>query len=735
MTALRFGYKKGLCKFPGFRLSVFGLRFWDHAFWLLSFGLLWSGCSRSKLVLRAWQDLPKIHYAIPPFASYLAPYKIALDPGHGGLSHLPGYKRGPTGKEEAVMNLNVARFLREFLELAGAKVVMTREDDRFISLQARADIAANAGCDFLISLHHNAGANPAANYAAVFYHLHPDYSPMSMDLARHVYFGLVEALRLPQLSPEGLLSDKIIYPAGFGLLRVSRLPAILLESSFYSNPAEEKRLMQSEYNRREAYGIFMGLARWAAGGIPSAKMIKPAGVTREKTPEIEYVLSDGVAQRANRPNAQLQIYSSSVTMRLDGELVPAKFELGQKRLLYQPDSSLSNGPHHLQIDLQNLFKNHNLPRTDTLIVAAPTAGIQFAAPSLRLPGDGTALLPFEMVLTDASGQAVWEGTKISIFADRGKALREPALLKNGRAAAYFQAPFETGVAHLIAEADGCRDTLLLTLVPPGEMRVLSGIVSRDSSAARLAAAHIFIDDSLTAITDDGGRYFIPEVAAGEHRLEIRARGHAPERRLIAMEADQSQIITARLRPLLGGVLHDQTVILDAAGGGIDTGDRFTATSSAAQANLNLAMLLADSLRWAGAEALLIRSHDSTLAVPARIDQVNKISRGWYLKVGYRRWNSDSLLVQCTNYPGNQSGQRLAEAIHTAFAQWPDTRTLLQQNTSVPEVTLTNKMAVEVLIFCREPSILARDLPALFNGIVRFRQEELRLAAREDPAAQ
>jgi N-acetylmuramoyl-L-alanine amidase len=718
------------------RLSSFwGFRLLHFAFFFLLFGLLPAGCASNKLALRAWKDLPKKNYTIPPYASYLASLKIALDPGHGGLSHLPGYKRGPTGKEESVMNLSVARLLREFLELAGAKVVMTRTDDRFVSLQERADIAARAGCDFMISLHHNAGANPKANYAAVFYHSHPDYSPVSMDLARHVYFGIVEALRLPQMSPEGLLSDKLIYPAGFGLLRASRVPAILLESSFYSNPAEEKRLMKTDYNRREAYGIFLGLARWAAGGLPGATMIQPADVVREKTPQIVYAISDGVSPRARRPNSQLLIYSSSVTMRVDGEVVPARLELAQKRLFYQPALPLKNGPHLVQVEVQNLFKNHSLPRTDTLVVASPAADIQFAAPSVRLPGDGLALMPVEVILRDADGEPVWEGTDIKMFAERGRISLAPAPLKNGCAQAYFQAAADTGTARLIAEADGRRDTLLLALVPPGEMRVLSGIVSNDSTGVRLASAQIIIDDSLATVTDGNGSFFEPALAAGEHRLEVRARGYATDRRTLFMKADQSQIVNARLQPHCHGVLHDQTIILDAALGGAEAGDRFIPDLTAAQASLQLAKLLGDSLRWGGAEVVLIRMHDSTMALPARIGKINQMPKGWYLKLGYRRWNSDSLLVQCTNYPGNQAGQRLAGAILAAFAKLPRTRVSLQQNTSVPEVTMTNKMAVEVIIACREPAIATRDLRVLFNGIVQFQHEELHRTEGEDPAAQ
>ncbi|RMD95875.1 MAG: N-acetylmuramoyl-L-alanine amidase, partial [Calditrichaeota bacterium] len=161
--------------------------------------LLYWGCASRAIKWRDWKQLPKEHYALPPYAKYLAGFKIALDPGHGGLGRLPGYKRGPSGKREAIMNLNVALYLKAFLE--------------------------KAGCDFMISLHHNASSNPQTNFPAVFYHQAPDSSPVSLDLARNIYFGLAEALHLPQISEEGLLADKYIYPAGFGLLRRAHIPA------------------------------------------------------------------------------------------------------------------------------------------------------------------------------------------------------------------------------------------------------------------------------------------------------------------------------------------------------------------------------------------------------------------------------------------------------------------------------------------------------------------------------
>jgi len=685
--------------------------------------LLFFGCAGTKLKLHDWTDLPKAQYTIPPFARYLAPYKIALDPGHGGLSHLPGYKRGPTGKEESVMNLNVAFFLKEFLEKAGVKVVMTRTDDRFVSLKERNEIAAAAGCDFMISLHHNAADNPQTNYAAVFYHLHPDYSPMSMDLARHIYFGLVEALRLPQVANDGLLTDKLIYPDGFGLLRTSTIPAVLLESSFFSNPAEEKRLTKLSYNRREAYGIFLGLARWAAGGVPSARLVQPSGISRDKQPEIVYEIFDGITERGGRGARQLLVYSPAVSLKIDGQAVPAQMNMRSQRLRFRPDSALSNGPHLLQVDLQNLFKNHNLPRLDTLIVAAPTMAIQFETIVNRLPADGVAVMPVRLKLADADGRPVWNGTTVRLQADRGRIAPAALQLKNSSAVVYYQVAPEMGPAHLIAMADGHSDTLALELAPAGESRVLSGVVVDDSTKIGLEAAAITIDDSLNATTDENGGFFVANLSPGAHRLAATARGYASENKIIVMDSSRSAVLPIRLQANLSGILHNESIILDAALDGSETGEVFRNGLDAASANFALAQRLADTLRWAGANVVMVREDQNGMPVAERIEKVNKIPAGWYLKLVYRWWDSDSMLVQSTIYPANRVAEQIAVGINAAFSRLPRTRAVLLQNTAVPEVNLTNKTALEVMIKCRAPLMVTRDLPALLAGIVNYKIAE------------
>ncbi len=693
------------------------------------------GCAGNKLRLREWTDLPATHYAIPPYAQYLAKFKIALDPGHGGLSHLPKYKRGPTGKEEAVMNLSVALHLKEFLQLAGAQVIMTRDADRFVSLAERAEIAAREHCDFMISLHHNASERPAANFTSVFYHSHPDYSPVSMDLARAVYFGLVEALRLPEISPEGLLADKIIYPEGFGLLRAARMPALLLESSFFSNPQEEKRLMQSAYNRREAYGVFLGLARWAAGGVPSARLTQPNAIARTKRPEIIYELADGVSERSNRPNRSLAIFSETVTMRLDGERIAARLELAERRLRFQPAAPLRNGAHLVQVELQNLFKHHNLPRVDTIIVAAPTDSIHFAAPVVRLPADGIATVPIQINLFDEDGEPVWEGTIVQVAAERGTITNAPQQLQDGRTIIYYRSGMESGTVRLIAEADAHRDTFALELAPRGELQMLSGTIEEDSTQAALHGVQIMMNDSLLAMTDENGFFFVPMVAPGEQYISAQAKGYHRLVQAIDIKAEQSALLHIRLLPILGGLLHDQNIILDAASGGTDSGESFEGGMVAAHANLALARALSDSLQWAGAHVMMIRASDTTLATPARIERVNQIPQGWYVKLAYRKWERDSTLMQCTIYPGNQTSERIATAMNASFAARSHAGAVLLRNTEVPEVTLTNKTAVEIVIKCRGPEIVARDLPALFEGIVNYLREEKSGKGKEDPTVQ
>ncbi len=226
-----------------------------------------------------WTDRPdytQLDVPRHPAERFLQGMIIVLDPGHGGDAHLKNYKRGPTGVREAEINLRVALLLRKLLADAGVTVVMTREGDVDVSLEERARIANSVprpdgaqGADLFLSLHHNAAESTTTNYTSVWHHAEVDGSEVALDVARHLALHIAAALRTEVGRVSPVLSDQLIYKNGFGVLRRCEVPAVLLESSFHSNPEEEQRLRDPHYNLAEAYAIYRGLCEYAWLGRPT----------------------------------------------------------------------------------------------------------------------------------------------------------------------------------------------------------------------------------------------------------------------------------------------------------------------------------------------------------------------------------------------------------------------------------------------------------------------------------
>ncbi|GJM26971.1 MAG: hypothetical protein DHS20C16_33860 [Phycisphaerae bacterium] len=308
-------------------------------------------------------------FPIPPHAKYLAGVRICLDPGHGGDAHKEGYKRGPTGVREAEMNLRVAKYLRDLLEHVGAEVKLTREEDVDLSLADRAKVADDWGADIFISCHHNATNNTEANRTTVWYHGTVDERPDNLDLARHLCEGLFDELQLQQLTGIPLKTDQLMYETGFGVLRAANKTSALCETSFYTNPEEEQRLRDPEYNLREAYGMFRGLARYAAGGLPTAS-IKPesedaSGVADSHA--VVFQLDDGLRPRKAWGSDRSMILQDSIAVRINGERVPHEFTPDTYELKVVVPDHVESGTHNVSVQFQNMFKHANM--TPNLVVA------------------------------------------------------------------------------------------------------------------------------------------------------------------------------------------------------------------------------------------------------------------------------------------------------------------------------------------------------------------------------
>lgn len=232
---------------------------------------------------------------------------IVLDPGHGGRKD---GARGPTGLEESVVVLQLARAVKRELaqRLPGTKVVLTRTADRTVTLEERSAIANGLDADLFVSLHLNASPSAADRGGVSTYVLDTSDDKQALQLAARendadekditdlqklfasLYrkdqvghsLALAEAIQASTLKAARrilpALPDRGVQKALFYVLVGASMPAVLCEASFISRPEEEAALATEAYRQALAEGIAEGIGRYAdklaaqkrAAGAPAA---------------------------------------------------------------------------------------------------------------------------------------------------------------------------------------------------------------------------------------------------------------------------------------------------------------------------------------------------------------------------------------------------------------------------------------------------------------------------------
>ena len=215
---------------------------------------------------------------------------VVIDPGHGG--HDPG-AIGPNGVKEKDINLKIAKDLKKILDKKGKdigieKVYLTRSKDRFIPLEERTAIAKKLNADLFISIHCNASRNRRVQGLET-YILSFTNNKHSLEVAARENATTTKRVSdLDDILKKYLLNSKIeesekfagyvqksvysnvskkykpfknngVKKAPFIVLIGADVPSILVETSFISNPTEEKRLNNSKYRTQIAEGIYNGI--------------------------------------------------------------------------------------------------------------------------------------------------------------------------------------------------------------------------------------------------------------------------------------------------------------------------------------------------------------------------------------------------------------------------------------------------------------------------------------------
>ena len=220
---------------------------------------------------------------------------IAIDAGHGGED--PG-ARGRGGTFEKDVTLAIARKLKELVDdTPGMRGVLIRDGDYFIPLGGRVVKARQVHADLFISIHADAFVKSDVRGSSVFaLSEHGATSAAARWLAKKeneadLIGGVNIAVKDPylartllDLSQTATISDSlklakhvlgelgnmntlhrgIVEQAGFAVLKSPDIPSVLVETAFISNPAEERRLNDENYQEKLAHAILGGAKRYFA---------------------------------------------------------------------------------------------------------------------------------------------------------------------------------------------------------------------------------------------------------------------------------------------------------------------------------------------------------------------------------------------------------------------------------------------------------------------------------------
>ncbi|MGQ7884392.1 N-acetylmuramoyl-L-alanine amidase CwlD [Paenibacillus sp. WC2504] len=191
---------------------------------------------------------------------------IALDAGHGGPDGGASSKEGVIEKD---INLAITLQLRDYLQQAGALVVMTRETDTDLAdpgtkgyskrktedLHNRADMINEKNADMFLSVHLNSIPSPKWKGAQTFYYTN---NPNNSNLAALIQLELKRNLENTDRIAKP--ADKTVY-----LLKTLKIPSALVEVGFLSNPDEARLLADEKYQKMVAAAIYQGVLRFYAG--------------------------------------------------------------------------------------------------------------------------------------------------------------------------------------------------------------------------------------------------------------------------------------------------------------------------------------------------------------------------------------------------------------------------------------------------------------------------------------
>src|SRR5205809_1676012 len=234
---------------------------------------------------------------------------VVLDPGHGGHDKGQLSRYGP----EKEFALDVARKLRPLLQAKGLRVIMTREGDYFVPLEVRAKIANAARNSIFVSIHFNAtNDNPNATGFEIF-SFTPRGAPSTSDSAVALSsFNMqpgsevdAQSMALSACIYHSLLGhiteyDRGIKRARFAVLRLTKVPAVLIEGGFLTERGESRLISNKDWRGKLAVAIGVGIESYRSLGVKKQPPMLVADYRRQtKSSPPEPAIQEGQVKEAD----------------------------------------------------------------------------------------------------------------------------------------------------------------------------------------------------------------------------------------------------------------------------------------------------------------------------------------------------------------------------------------------------------------------------------------------------
>jgi N-acetylmuramoyl-L-alanine amidase/putative methionine-R-sulfoxide reductase with GAF domain len=210
-------------------------------------------------------------------------FRIVLDAGHGG------WDLGTVGRQgllEKDLVLDIVDRVGELVsKRLGSEVIYTRQDDNYVALEKRAEIANQAQADLFLSVHANYSVLPSARGVETYYtntfssaHAHtgdPESPLQNVSFAHvnirekvqesHRFAASVQRALYGTLAAKNSgIRDRGVKEASYVVLTGTSMPAILAEVSFVSSPTDEQNLQSTTYRQQIAEALYKGVARYVS---------------------------------------------------------------------------------------------------------------------------------------------------------------------------------------------------------------------------------------------------------------------------------------------------------------------------------------------------------------------------------------------------------------------------------------------------------------------------------------